>query len=314
MKYIIEKLVEKGLFDNESSLNSSEIEELNENLEIELPLFFVEYLQTFGFNQTIFWTIFNDEEDFIEQNTLLQEMEYTDYIAIGDEYAENLLLVHITNQQLFLLEDDQLIDLKTTFSEMLQQTIDELEAPDLEKLQQVEKTYKRLKSQQNKLEKAFKESFEYLTIEANQQKDELYGLIISKNKLNYSYNLSAGSLNHLKKEIENDIIDYDKLWNPKGFTFQHTISIDETLLENNDKYTSLTIDLLFLDVLRDLKNERYFESQIENFSTSIQSFDVNFFPEDSFEESLTKKNTLSTKIHRFWESTYDRTRILIDTL
>ena len=86
MKELIKKLKEQGHFDEGHGLNKSEIDELKDNFDSEIPSFFITYLKNFGFNENLFWTIFNEEDEFVAQNEFIRnELGYIDYLVIGDE-------------------------------------------------------------------------------------------------------------------------------------------------------------------------------------------------------------------------------------
>ncbi len=305
MKELIKKLKKQGYFEDDLGLEKSKINELEDQLNSKIPDFFKEYLKYFGFNENAFWTIFNEEDDFVEQNELIQELGHTNFIAIGDEYAENLIVANIENQQLYLLEDDLLIDLKTTFEQMMHEAVAALDLPDFDALQNTESAFKALLERKAEITTALIDSLNTLISEAKQNDDNLFSIIISSVP-NGNYLVFGGSFNDFKSIIDAENIDYDHLWSINSAKYQQLIDLNQT--------PSKAMNLLLLDILKDLKNEGYFEQQIENFSISIQSGDVNLFIEDSYDEALTKKNNLETKIKRFWESSYDRTRLLIEVL
>ena len=86
MKELIKKLKEQGHFDEDLGLSKSEIDELKDNFDSEIPSFFITYLKKFGFNENLFWTIFNEEDEFVAQNEFIRnELGYIDYLVIGDE-------------------------------------------------------------------------------------------------------------------------------------------------------------------------------------------------------------------------------------
>lgn len=312
MQKIIDQLVQIDRFEKGKGLDVEEIKALNENVEKNIPDFFISYLTIFGFNDNLFGVIFNEEDDFIEQNELIQELGFADYIAIGDAYNENLIVAHIENQQLFLLEDDQLIDLKITFSEMLLQAVDVLDSTKFEMIQQVNSIYESIQAYKTTLKNSFITNFSQLKATVLHNKDHLYGVVIAKDKARNLYHLYAGSLHTFRLKIKEETIDYDELWTPEKMEYCQTIAMDEFLIDSKTDMDFKALDLLFLDVLRDLQNEGYFSNQMERFSISIQSDQVNLFPEDSYQESLMKDSSLETKIRRFWESPYDRTRLLME--
>ena len=84
MKKIIKKIKKQGYFEDDLGLEKSEINELENQLNSKIPDFFKEYLKNFGFNENVFWAIFNEEDEFVEQNELIQELGHTNFIAIGD--------------------------------------------------------------------------------------------------------------------------------------------------------------------------------------------------------------------------------------
>jgi len=314
MKNRVDQLKAQGNYEEGMGLHADEIATLKQRLALDIPEFFTAYLEAFGFNSNVFWAVFNEEDDFIEQNEMIQELGYTTFLAIGDEYNENLLLANAENQQLFLLEDDHLIDLKVTFAEMLDQAVKERGNHPEANAQQITAVYDNLQGHKSRLVDTVKTLLCQLTAEAQEQKDDLYGLLMVKDPKNNGYKIAAGSFNDFKSEIEQQPIDFDKLWNPEQMKYQVYMPIAETLLEVRTEVERKAMDLLLLDVLRELKSEGYFEAQPEGFSLSIQSGEVSFFPEDSYDESLMKENGLASTIKRFWESPYDRTRVLIETL
>ncbi|MDM1298340.1 hypothetical protein HXZ94_07470 [Empedobacter falsenii] len=303
MKKIIKKLKNQDYFEDDLGLEKSKINELEDQLNSKIPDFFREYLKYFGFNENVFWSIFNEEDEFVEQNELIQELGHTNFIAIGDEYAENLIVANIENQQLYLLEDDLLIDLKNSFEQMLHEAISTFDLPDFDALQNIETAFKVLLERKTEITTALIDSLNELINEAEQNDDSLFSIIISSVP-NDNYVVYGGSFNDFKNIIDAENIDYDHLWSINSAKYQQPIKLNQK--------PSKAMDLLLLEILKNLKNEGYFEQQIENFSISIQSGDVNFFIEDSYDEALTKKNNLETKIKRFWESSYDRTRLLIE--
>ncbi|WP_313385862.1 hypothetical protein [Chishuiella sp.] len=312
MQKIIDQLVQINRFEKEKGLNLEEIRVLNEKLEKNIPDFFISYLNIFGFNDNLFGAIFNEEDDFVEQNEMIWELGFDDYIAVGDAYNENLIVAHIQNQQLFLIEDDHLIDLKMTFSEMLLQAVEALDSNKFEIIQQVNSVYESLQNYKTTLKNSFINSFNKLKITVSNNKDNIYGIIISKDSVRNLYNLNAGSLHTFKLEIKKETIDYDELWTPKKMYYKQAIPLNEILINIKTEIDFRALDLLFLDVLRDLKEDGYFSDQMNRFSISVQSNTVNLFPEDSYDESVIKDNNLETKIRRFWESPYDRTRLLME--
>lgn len=312
MEKIINKLIQINSFEKEKGLSLENISLLNESLKNNIPDFFISYLNIFGFNDNLFSAVFNEEDDFLEQNKMIQELGYTGYIAIGDAYNENLIVAHNENQKLFLIEDDHLIDLEITFSQMLIQAVEALDSKKFETIQQVNSVYESLQDHKTTLKNSFKKSFSQLNATVVSSQDKLYGVIITKNRKRNLYSLDAGSLAAFRLEINKQTIDYNKLWNPEKMRYHQTISIDEVLIDIKTEIDFKALDLVFLDVLRDLKEEGYFEDQINHFSISIQSNNVHLFPEDSYNESLMKENNLETKIRRFWESPYDRTRLLME--
>lgn len=314
MEKVIETLIQMNRFEQEKGLSLEDIRVLNENLGKHIPDFFISYLNNFGFNDNLFGEVFNEEDDFVEQNEMIQELGYSDYIAIGDAYNENLIVAHIENQQLFLIEDDHLIDLEMTFSQMLIQTVEALDSKKINIIQQVNSAYESLQYHKTTLRNSFIESFSQLNSAVSNNQDSLYGVIIAKNRTHNLYSLYAGSLTTFRLETNKQTIDYNHLWNPEKMNYHQSISIDEILKDIKTEIDYKALDLLFLDVLRELKEEGYFIDQMNRFSISIQSDHVNLFPEDSYQGSLMKENNLETKIRRFWESPYDRTRLLIETL
>lgn len=314
MKNRVDQLKAQGNYEEGLGLHADEIATLKNRLAHDIPPFFIAYLEAFGFNPNVFWAVFNEEDDFIEQNEMIQELGYANFLAIGDEYNENLLLANAENQQLFLLEDDHLIDLQVTFAEMLDQAVEERGNHAEVNFQQITAVYSNLQGYKPGLVDTVKTFFNQLIAEAQEQKDDVYGLILVKDPKNNGYKIAAGSFNDFKSEIEQQPLDFDKLWNPEQMKYQVYMPIAETLLEVKTEVERKAMDLLLLDVLRELKSEGYFEAQLEGFSLSIQSGEVNFFPEDFYDESLMKENGLESKIKRFWESPYDRTRVLIETL
>jgi len=312
MQKIIDQLVQIDSFEKEKGLDLEEIKALNENVDNDIPDFFISYLTIFGFNDNLFGGIFNEEDDFIEQNELIQELGFTDYIAIGDAYNENLIVAHVENQQLFLLEDDHLIDLKITFYEMLLQAVEVLDATKFEMIQQVNSIYESIQAYKTTLKNSFITNFSQLKATVSNNKDHLYGVVIAKDKARNLYHLCGGSLHTFRLKIKEETIDYDELWTPEKMEYCQTIAMDEVLIDSKTDIDFKALDLLFLDVLRDLQEEEYFSNQMERFSISIQSDQVNLFPEDSYQESLMKDGSLETKIRRFWESPYDRTRLLME--
>lgn len=312
MQKIIDQLVQTNRFEKGKGLDLDEIKALNEHLEQNIPDFFASYINIFGFNDNVFWGIFNEEDDFIAQNEMIQELGFADYIAIGDAYSENLLVAHIENQQLFLLEDDHLIDLKTTFSQMLLQAVEGGDSNTFELMQQVNTIYESIQAYKTTLKNSFIAHFNQVKATVSNNKDRLYGLVIAKDKASNLYHLYAGSLHTFKLKTKGETIDYDELWTPEKMEYQQAIPINEILINSKTDMDFRALDLLFLDVLRDLKEEGYFSDQMDHFSISIQSDQVHLFPEDSYDESVRKENNLETKIRRFWESPYDRTRVLME--
>ncbi|TDQ73927.1 hypothetical protein [Sphingobacterium yanglingense] len=312
MQKIIDQLVQINRFEKEKGLDLDEIKALNENLEKNIPGFFTSYLNIFGFNDNLFGGIFNEEDDFVEQNEMIWELGFADYIAIGDAYNENLIVAHIENQKLFLIEDDHLIDLKMTFSEMLLQAVEALDSKKFEIIQQVNSVYESIQDYKNTLKNSFIESFSQLKATVSNNKDSIYGVVIAKDRALNLYNLYAGSLHTFKLKTEKETIAYDELWTPEKMDYKQAIPLNEILMNIKSETDFRALDLLFLDVLRDLKEDGYFSDQMNRFSISIQSNSVNLFPEDSYDESLTKDTHLETKIRRFWESPYDRTRLLME--
>lgn len=312
MDKIIDKLIQMNRFEEEKGLSLEDIRVLNENSGNNIPDFFTSYLKVFGFNDNLFGGVFNEEADFVEQNEMIQELGYTDYIAIGDAYNENLIVAHIENQKLFLIEDDHLIDLEMTFYQMLIQAVEALDSKKFEIIQQVNSVYESFQDHKNTLKNSFIKSFSQLNETATNNQDTLYGIVIAKNSEGNLYRLYGGSLNTFKVEMNKQKVDYNQLWNAETMNYHQAISMDEILTDIKTEIDFKALDLLFLDVLRDLKEEGYFRDQMNRFSISIQSNHINLFPEDSYNESLMKENTLETKIRRFWESPYDRTRLLME--
>lgn len=314
MENIKDKLIRMNRFEEEKGLSLEDIRALNENLGNHIPDFFISYLSIFGFNDNLFGGVFNEEADFVEQNEMIQELGYADYVAIGDAYNENLIVAQIENQKLFLIEDDHLIDLEITFPQMLIQVVEALDSEKFEIIQQVSSVYESFQDHKTALKNSFIKSFSQLNATVANNQDTLYGAVIVKNRERNLYSLWGGSLNAFRTEITRQKIDYNKLWNPETMHYHQTISIDEILKDIKTEIDFKALDLLFSDVLRDLKEEGYFRDQMNRFSISVQSNNVNLFPEDSYNESLMKENNLETKIRRFWESPYDRTRLLTETL
>jgi len=314
MKQIIDELLQGYALEKGSGLSLAEIEGLKEEVNFYIPDFFSCYLHTFGFTENLFTGVFNDQADFLEQNEFIQELGYTDFIAIGDAYNENLILSKIENQKLFLLEDDLLMDLNITFPEMLIQAVAALDGKKFEQAQQVDSVYESLQKHKMTLRSAFIASFSALQTRVTNRLDTLYGLVIAKNKDLNKYNLCAGSFNTFCAEINKETVDYEKLWNPEKMDYHQTIAIDDLLLSVNTEVEYKALDLLFLDVLRDLTEEEFFKDHISGFSISILSENISLFPEDSYDESLMKDNNLETKIRRFWESAYERTRVISESL
>lgn len=312
MEKIIDKLIQMNRFEEEKGLSLEDIRVLNENSGNNIPEFFISYLKVFGFNDNLFGGVFNEEADFVEQNEMIQELGYTDYIAIGDAYNENLIVAHIENQKLFLIEDDHLIDLEMTFSQMLIQAVEALDSKKFEIIQQVNSVYESFQDHKNSLKNSFIKSFSLLNETVTNNLDTLYGIVIAKNNEGNLYRLYGGSLTTFRVEMNKQKVDYNQLWNPETMNYHQAISMDEILTDIKTEIDFKALDLLFLDVLRDLKEEEYFRDQMNRFSISIQSNHVNLFPEDSYNESLMKENNLETKIRRFWEAPYDRTRLLME--
>lgn len=313
MKEIIKKLKEQGYFEEDLGLDKSEIEELKDNSDFEIPSFFVKYLKNFGFNENLFWPIFNEEDEFIEQNDFIHgEGDYDNYLVIGDEYGENFILADNETQQLFLLEDDHLIDLKITFDEMLHEMVESLQPIGYETQKEVDTIYQSLLTHKNEVLEVIKSAIDNLKSKAVDNTDRLYSVIISDGKDN-NYNVSGGSLEDFKTKTDSDHIDYEDLFNPKSSKYQEKLDFSFLKKDSNLEYKK-ALDLICLDVLRDLKNDNYFEDQIESFSISIESTDANIFPEDNYGEALTKRKNLETTIKRFWETPYDRTRLILENL
>lgn len=223
-----------------------------------------------------FGQFFNEGDDFLEQNELIQELGHTHFIAIGDKYAENLIVANIENQQLYLLEDDLLIDLKTTFEQMLHEAISTFDLPDFNALQNIETTFKVLLERKTEITNALIDSLNLLIDKAEQNDDSLFSIIISA-VTNNNYVVYGGSFNDFKTNVDSESIDYDHLWSINSAKYQQSINLNQTPFK--------AMDLLLLEILKKLKNEGYFHQQIENFSISVQSSDVNFFTEDTFDEA-----------------------------
>ncbi len=312
MKELIKKLKKQGYFEDNLGLEKVKINELEDQLNSKIPDFFKEYLKYFGFNENVFWSIFNEEDDFVEQNELIQELGHTNFIAIGDEYAENLIVTHTGTQQLYLLEDDLLIDLKTTFKQMLHEAISTFDLPDFDALQNTESSFKVLLERKTEITTALIDSLNTLINEAAENDDQLYSVIISTDK-NGNYNVSGGSFNDFKTKTDSENINYDDLFNAKTSKYQG--KFDFSFLKQESNLTNKkALDLLCLDVLRELKNDNYFEDQVENISISVESTDVDIVTEDSYDDALTKRKNLVTTMRRFWETPYDRARLWIEVL
>ncbi|WP_300675497.1 hypothetical protein [Soonwooa sp.] len=313
MKNIVETLKQHEQYNADSAIGASEIEELNENLGFQIPAFFVDYLEHFGFDENLFWTIFNDESDFIDQNEFIREMdEYQDYIVIGDEYGENLILAHLESSQLYLLEDDHLFDLKINFKQMLEEITDSLKPFDYNIYKEIDTAYQSLLSHKNEVSEVIKLAIENLKNEATENDDQLYSIIISKDE-NANYTVSCGSFNDFKIKTDSENINYNDLFNTKKSKYQG--KLDFSFLKQESNLTNKkALDLLCLDVLRELKNDNYFEDQVENISISVESTDTDIFTEDSYDDALTKRKNLLTTIRRFWETPYDRTRLILENL
>ncbi len=156
------------------------------------------------------------------------------------------------------------------------------------------------------------DSLNTLINEAAENDDQLYSVIISTDK-NGNYNVSGGSFNDFKTKTDSENINYDDLFNAKTSKYQG--KLDFSFLKQESNLTNKkALDLLCLDVLRELKNDNYFEDQVENISISVESTDVDIFTEDSYDDALTKRKNLVTTIRRFWETPYDRARLLIEVL
>ncbi len=314
MEKVVDRLIQVGRFEEGQGLSLEDIKALNERLEKDIPDFFISYLHFFGFNDNLFGGVFNEEADFIEQNVMIQELGFTEYVAIGDAYNENLLVVHGENQQLFLIEDDHLIDLQLTFVDSLFQVVESLDSNRFEIIQQVSSVYESFQDRKSLLKSTFMQYFNQLQTTVSNKEDQLYGVVIAKNSEGSLYRLCAGSFNTFKSKINRETINYNELWNPEKMDYHQTMERNEVLADCKTEVDFKALDLLFLDVLRDLKEEGYFNDQMDRFSISIQSGDVYLFPEDSHDESLMKEASLETKIRRFWESPYDRTRVLMELL
>ena len=243
---------------------------------------------------------------------MIWELGFDHYLAIGGSYNENLIVVHKQTQQLFLIEDDHLIDLKMTFFEMLLQDIQALDSNKYEITKQVNSVYESIQNYKTSLQKSFVKSFSQLKTTVSNNKDDIYGVIITKDRVSNLYHLYAGSFHTFKLKIEQEPIDYDQLWTPEKMHYKQAIAFNEVLTNITTDIDFKALDLLFLDLLRDLKEDGYFGDQMNHFSISIQSNDVNLFVEDSYDESLIKDSNLQAKIRRFWESPYDRTRLLME--
>ena len=313
MKELIKKLKEQGHFDEEYGLSKSEIDELKDNFDSEIPSFFTTYLKNFGFNENLFWTIFNEEDEFVAQNEFIRnELGYNDYLVIGDEYGENFILADNETQQLFLLEDDHLIDLKITFEAMLAEIADSFQPIDYETQKKVDTIYQSLLTHKNEISESIKNALDQLIIAVAENDDQLYSIILSQGKDN-NYHVSGGSLEDFKNETDSEKINYDELFSSDSAKYEEKMDFNFLIQEANLNFKK-ALDLVCLDVLRGLKNGNYFENQVENISVSVSSNVINFFPEDTYGVALTKKNDLETKIKRFWETPYDRTRLILENL
>lgn len=71
MQKIIDQLVQINRFEKEKGFNLEEIKALNDSLEKNTPNFFTSYLNIFGFNDNLFGRIFNEKDDFVEQNEMI---------------------------------------------------------------------------------------------------------------------------------------------------------------------------------------------------------------------------------------------------
>ena len=313
MKELIKKLKEQGHFDEDLGLSKSEIDELKDSFDSEIPSFFTTYLKNFGFNENLFWTIFNEEDEFVAQNEFIRnELGYIDYLVIGDEYGENFILANNETQQLFLLEDDHLIDLKITFEAMLVEIVDSLQPVDYETQKEVNTIYQSLLTHKNEISKSIKNALDQLITAVTENDDQLYSIILSQGKGN-NYYAFGGSLEDFNNKTDSENINYDELFSSDSAKYEEKIDFNFLKQEANLNFKK-ALDLVCLEVLRDLKNGNYFENQVENISISVASNNINFFPEDTYGEALTKKNDLETKIKRFWETPYDRTRLILENL
>lgn len=305
MEELILKLKQHEYVLEDSGLDSSEIEDINETLGYEIPLFFVDFLKVFGFGQGPFWAIFKEQDDFLEQNELISELGYSNLIAIGDQYAENLIVADINTQELYLLEDDLLLGLKTTFEQMLHQGIESLELPDFTIQQHTQTQFDSLLEGKSEICATVKQTLLELSNKARNNEDSLYSITIAPDS-DGNYTAFGGSLIEFKTQVAIENIDYDQLWSIASARYQMPIVSTQAV--------SKGMDLLFLDVLKDLEKQGVFGDQFTEFSISVQSDEVCLFLKDTHDEALTKKNNLETIIKRYWETSYQRTKVLQERL
>lgn len=114
-------------------LSATQIQSLEENLHLKFPKYYYEFLIFFGFQQDFVPGLFTDEATFLEQNSYLQDADESDnYLMIGDDGGEHYWLIRTdqpSNPAIFNWEDDEIEPTNFTFSDLLQQALEQRTAP-----------------------------------------------------------------------------------------------------------------------------------------------------------------------------------------
>lgn len=124
-------------------LTIEEINALQEEIGTIFPTYYKEFLLNFGFQQDLVQGLFTDKEEFIEQNSYLEE-DMSNYLGIGDNGGEGFWMIKTDkedNQRIYNWVDDEIEKTDFEFIDLIEHSLAVLEVGDVFLLKNSEKSW-----------------------------------------------------------------------------------------------------------------------------------------------------------------------------
>lgn len=124
-------------------LTIEQVEALQKEVGTTFPTYYKDFLLNFGFQQDLVQGLFTDKDEFIEQNSYLEE-DMTDYLGIGDNGGEDFWIIKtdkINNQRIYNWIDDEIEKTDFEFIDLIEYSLAALEDEDVFFLKNSEKSW-----------------------------------------------------------------------------------------------------------------------------------------------------------------------------